>query len=158
MISIPPKLAANPVAFSFRSLVIYVGMEAIASLQQAQPPSSPMRGAEVEIFLKLLDSYAPKNRYAFLSALANQLRYPNSHTHFFSQVMLYVFENAPANDAGLKEQVRVGVRVGVRSERRGWGWGFEVRKTTHRSNNVVCRSRASCLRGSLSTAHTLGAC
>mmetsp|Transcript_7036 Transcript_7036/g.14641 ORF Transcript_7036/g.14641 Transcript_7036/m.14641 type:complete len:811 (-) Transcript_7036:13-2445(-) len=87
------------------SLVIYVGMEAIASLQQSQPPSSPMRGAEVEIYLKLLDSYAPKNRYAFLSALANQLRYPNSHTHFFSQVMLYVFENAPSNDSGLKEQI-----------------------------------------------------
>ena len=54
---------------------------------------------------QLLDAYGPKQRYSFLSALANQLRYPNSHTHFFSQVFLYLFENAPRNDDGLKEQI-----------------------------------------------------
>ena len=33
-------------------------------------------------------------RYIFLSAIANQLRYSNSHTHYFSVVLLYLFEEA----------------------------------------------------------------
>ncbi len=32
------------------------------------------------------------SRYTFLNAIANQLRYPNSHTHYFSCVLLYLFE------------------------------------------------------------------
>jgi CCR4-Not complex component, Not1 len=38
-------------------------------------------------------------RYHFLSAIANQLRYPNSHTYYFSCVVLELFsqEDAPPN-------------------------------------------------------------
>ncbi|KAL7584513.1 hypothetical protein Lser_V15G43845 [Lactuca serriola] len=32
-----------------------------------------------------------KGRYLFLNAVANQLRYPNNHTHYFSFVLLYLF-------------------------------------------------------------------
>lgn len=35
-----------------------------------------------------------EGRYLFLNALANQLRYPNSHTHYFSCVLLYLFAEA----------------------------------------------------------------
>ena len=30
-------------------------------------------------------------RYLFLNAIANQLRYPNNHTHYFSCALLYLF-------------------------------------------------------------------
>ena len=38
-------------------------------------------------------------RYHFLSAIANQLRYPNSHTYYFSCVILELFsqEDSAAN-------------------------------------------------------------
>jgi len=39
-------------------------------------------------------SYHAQGRYLFLNALANQLRYPNSHTHYFSCVLLFLFAEA----------------------------------------------------------------
>ncbi len=42
-------------------------------------------------------------RYLFLNAIANQLRYPNSHTHYFSCTLLYLF--AEANAEAIQEQI-----------------------------------------------------
>jgi CCR4-NOT transcription complex subunit 1 len=39
----------------------------------------------------------------FLNAIANQLRYPNSHTHYFSCTLLYLF--AEANSEAIQEQI-----------------------------------------------------
>jgi CCR4-NOT transcription complex subunit 1 len=39
----------------------------------------------------------------FLNAIANQLRYPNSHTHYFSCTLLYLF--AEANTEAIQEQI-----------------------------------------------------
>jgi len=33
-------------------------------------------------------------RFYFLNAIANNLRFPNSHTHYFSWVLLYMFVEA----------------------------------------------------------------
>merc|ERR1719474_1766534 len=38
-----------------------------------------------------------------LNAIANQLRYPNTHTHFFSCVTLVLF--ADVNDSNVQEQI-----------------------------------------------------
>lgn len=67
--------------------------------------SSPLNAPAMDIFLRLatdpvLDSEA---RYAVLNAIANQLRYPNSHTHYFSCVLLSLFAEAKAD--GVKEQI-----------------------------------------------------
>jgi len=45
----------------------------------------------------------PIGRYLFLNALANQLRYPNSHTHYFSCVILYLF--AEVTQPLIQEQI-----------------------------------------------------
>ncbi len=42
-------------------------------------------------------------RYLFLNAIANQLRYPNSHTHYFSCTLLYLF--AESNTEAIQEQI-----------------------------------------------------
>lgn len=47
--------------------------------------------------------FFPVGRYLFLNAIANQLRYPNSHTHYFSCTMLYLF--AEANTEAIQEQI-----------------------------------------------------
>ena len=44
-----------------------------------------------------------EGRYLFLNCIANQLRYPNSHTHYFSCTLLYLF--AEANTEAIQEQV-----------------------------------------------------
>jgi CCR4-NOT transcription complex subunit 1 len=80
------------------SLVLYVGMQAIARLQDYASSKTP----EMEVFVKLmdLDDYG---RYISLNAIANQLRFPSSHTHYFSCVMLYLF--GETKDDGVKEQI-----------------------------------------------------
>eukprot|EP00656_Telonema_subtile_P027860 TRINITY_DN3003_c0_g7_i1.p1 TRINITY_DN3003_c0_g7~~TRINITY_DN3003_c0_g7_i1.p1 ORF type:complete len:2243 (-),score=499.30 TRINITY_DN3003_c0_g7_i1:111-6839(-) len=84
------------------ALVLHVGVQAIGQLQakasQVTSPSAPM-----DIFQWLANSLDMEGRYLFLNAIANQLRYPNNHTHYFSCVLLYLFMDAQ-HDV-LKEQI-----------------------------------------------------
>lgn len=84
------------------SLVLYVGMQGLARLQNDQIASSLGRTPEMEVFQKLMEC-DDRGRYISLNAIANQLRYPSSHTHYFSCVMLYLFNET--KDEGVKEQV-----------------------------------------------------
>ena len=65
-----------------------------ASTQQVT--HSPMdifqSGAALDIFQSLIKNLDEEGRYFFLNAVANQLRFPNSHTHYFSYLLLYLFE------------------------------------------------------------------
>jgi CCR4-NOT transcription complex subunit 1 len=70
------------------SLVIYVGTLAIHQLQSKVPiQNSPA----MDIYKQLTFSLDAEGRYILLNTMANQLRYPNSHTHFFSFVILNLF-------------------------------------------------------------------
>jgi CCR4-NOT transcription complex subunit 1 len=86
-------------ACKVNALVLYVGMHAIAKQQSSQISH---RTAEMEILQKLMD-FGDRGRYIGLNAIANQLRFPSSHTHYFSCVMLYLFSEA--KDEGVREQV-----------------------------------------------------
>ncbi|KAF9965878.1 hypothetical protein BGZ70_003892 [Mortierella alpina] len=59
--------------------------------------------ASMDIFQRLLVALDAEGRYLFLSAIANQLRYPNSHTHYFSRVLLLLFSRA--SEESIKEQI-----------------------------------------------------
>ena len=82
------------------SLVVYVGAHALARLQSAQISLS--RTPDIELFQKLME-LDDRGRYTCLNAIANQLRYPSSHTHYFSCVVLYIFSES--KNAGVKEQI-----------------------------------------------------
>ena len=51
--------------------------------------------------LAYITHHLTQGRYLFLNALANQLRYPNSHTHYFSCVLLFLFSEAQQVSTGL---------------------------------------------------------
>jgi CCR4-NOT transcription complex subunit 1 len=87
----PPKV---------NSLVLFVGAHALARLQNAQISLS--RTPEMEIIQKLME-LDDRGRYTCLNAIANQLRFPSSHTHYFSCVMLYLFSESKS--VAVKEQV-----------------------------------------------------
>lgn len=53
-----------------------------------------VHSAHMDIFQNLAVDLDTEGRYLFLNAIANQLRYPNSHTHYFSCVLLYLFVEA----------------------------------------------------------------
>lgn len=82
------------------SLVLYVGIHALSRNPNSQISLS--RTPEMEVLQKLMD-FDDKGRYICLNAIANQLRYPSSHTHYFSCVMLYLFSES--KDVAVKEQV-----------------------------------------------------
>lgn len=48
----------------------------------------------MEIFSQLAHDLDAEGRYLLINALANQLRYPNSHTHYFSWTLLLMFHEA----------------------------------------------------------------
>ncbi|KAI3719197.1 hypothetical protein L6452_20092 [Arctium lappa] len=84
------------------SLVLYVGTQAIQKIQASTashptcmaryiPLSAFLAGAAFDIFQTLILELDSEGRYIFFNAVANQLRYPNNHTHYFSFVMLYFF-------------------------------------------------------------------
>nr|CAG8466511.1 6213_t:CDS:10 [Entrophospora candida] len=82
------------------ALVLYVGIKDVYdNFQGTLITTSP----SMDIYKQLVADLDPEGRYYFLSAIANQLRYPNSHTHYFSCVLLYIF--AEGKQEGIKEQV-----------------------------------------------------
>lgn len=63
--------------------------------QQLNMPTAPIaKSAPMDIFQYLVQDLDNEGRYLFLNAVANQLRYPNNHTHYFSCVLLYLFSEA----------------------------------------------------------------
>ncbi|KAL0732249.1 hypothetical protein Bca4012_008458 [Brassica carinata] len=71
------------------SLVLYTGMQAIQQLQAGETQAQNVVALHMFKYLSMeLDT---EGRYLFLNAIANQLRYPNNHTHYFSFIMLYLF-------------------------------------------------------------------
>uniref|UniRef100_K1QD70 CCR4-NOT transcription complex subunit 1 n=1 Tax=Magallana gigas TaxID=29159 RepID=K1QD70_MAGGI len=88
------------------ALVLYVGTQAIQFIHSKSltPSMSTIaHSAHMDIFQNLAVALDTEGRYLFLTAIANQLRYPNSHTHYFSCTLLYLF--AEANTEAIQEQI-----------------------------------------------------
>ena len=86
------------------ALVLHVGTVGIASLQSSQAqPQALAHSAPMDIYQRLAADLGSDGRYVLLNAIANQLRYPNNHTHYFSCVLLYLF--AETSDERVQEQI-----------------------------------------------------
>jgi len=82
------------------SLVMYVGSLAILQVQNKIPiQNSPA----MEIYKQLSIQLDAEGKYILFNIMANQLRYPNSHTHFFSYVILNLF--LEAENEQIQEQI-----------------------------------------------------
>ncbi|KAI8142365.1 CCR4-Not complex component, Not1-domain-containing protein [Fennellomyces sp. T-0311] len=79
------------------AFVFYVGLDGIGKQTQVH------QSIHWKILEQVLVQLEPEGRYLYLSAIANQLRYPNSHTHYFSCVILSLFKET--NDEFIKEQI-----------------------------------------------------
>ena len=102
----PPKPTVH-VAF-LHSLVLYVGQTAISSAKSG--PFFSDDSPQARFLTKLARELRPEARYHFLSMIANQLRYPNSHTYYFSYALLHLFGGAEPlgskpQDMDLKQQI-----------------------------------------------------
>ncbi|CAK5085824.1 unnamed protein product [Meloidogyne enterolobii] len=89
------------------AVVMYVGVKAIDSINEKKQQKISMESiahtAFMDIFQNLAVSLCTEGKYLLFNAIANQLRYPNSHTHYFSCTMLYLF--LEANSEQIQEQI-----------------------------------------------------
>jgi len=91
---------------SINALVMYVGTSAIQYLRtKGMTPtmSAIAHSSHMDIFQNLAVDLDTEGRYLFLNCITNQLRYPNSHTQYFSCTLLYLF--AEANQESIQEQI-----------------------------------------------------
>jgi CCR4-NOT transcription complex subunit 1 len=102
-------VAANPHVIG--SVVIHIGNQAAERLSQASS-SIKITGNEPEVLTLslLVHELAPEARYYLIASMVNQLRFPNSLTEFFSQVLLHIFGkdlNDPEESDIRQEMTRV---------------------------------------------------
>ena len=64
-------------------------------------------GSAYKLLLHLALTLPPEGLYVLFSAMANQLRYPCSHTHFFAAATLALFEDSPVEAAAREVATRV---------------------------------------------------
>ena len=76
------------------AFALYVGVQAIQANRNKDAMSGIAQSAPMELFSQLAQALDMEGRYLFVNAIANQLRYPNCHTHYFSCVILYLFSEA----------------------------------------------------------------
>jgi len=88
------------------ALVLYVGCQHITVIRargHAPNMSTVAHTSHMDIFQNLAVDLDTEGRYLFLNALGNQLRFPSSHTHYFSLVILYLF--GQSNTEVVQEQI-----------------------------------------------------
>merc|ERR1712012_707134 len=89
------------------ALVMHVGTSAIQFIRSKGHASPTMHSiahsSHMDIFQNLAVDLETEGRYLFLNSIANQLRYPNSHTQYFSCTLLLLF--AEANQEAIQEQI-----------------------------------------------------
>ena len=101
----PDSLDPNPTLL--HALVLYIGQTVLSTpITKAGPtfdPSSP----QGTLLTKLARELDPTARYHFLNGIANQLRYPNSHTHFYSYALLHLFgaDHADQLESDVRQQI-----------------------------------------------------
>lgn len=89
----PPAQGGSTVAFSsgaVTALVICIGLSQIAAGCRGKPV--PHASPAFQLFLFLAKELPPEGQRLLFDAMANQLRYPSSHTYYFSSLLLALFQ------------------------------------------------------------------
>ena len=89
------------------ALVLYIGQSAIAIAGQKGGQAFSSESPQASLMTKLARELHPEARYYFLSAMAHQLRYPNSYTHYFSYALLHLFgtDLADQQESDVRQQI-----------------------------------------------------
>ena len=89
------------------ALVLYLGESAIAAAGQKGSQAFTADSPQALLMTKLAKALDPEARYYLLSAMVHQLRYPNSHTHYFSYALLHLFgtDLADTQESDVRQQI-----------------------------------------------------
>lgn len=102
-----PSRSATVDSQLLHAIVLYIGESAIDAAGQKGGPSFDNTSPQATFMTKLAKELHPEARYHFLSSITNQLRYPNSHTHYFSYALLHLFGNdlADQQESDVRQQI-----------------------------------------------------
>ncbi|KEQ88882.1 Not1-domain-containing protein [Aureobasidium pullulans EXF-150] len=104
----------QPDALVANALILQIGNTATAGSSVFSPSATPAKVIE-----RLLHESRHEVRYQLLSAITNQVRYPNAHTHYFSTALLHLFT---VSSEDLQQQVaRVLVERVMSARPHPWG-------------------------------------
>ncbi|KAL8767504.1 MAG: hypothetical protein Q9209_006011 [Squamulea sp. 1 TL-2023] len=89
------------------AMVLYLGQSAIDAATWGGGPTFVSTSAQAVFMTNLAKELHPEARYHFLSSITNQLRYPNSHTQYFSYALLHIFGNdlADQQESDVRQQI-----------------------------------------------------
>ncbi|KAJ5865993.1 hypothetical protein N7534_000546 [Penicillium rubens] len=90
------------------ALVLYIGQQAaVEHASKGNTRSAFENSIHAALLEKIAQVLRPESRYYLLSAMANQLRYPNSHTYFFSFTILRLFgvDYSEQDDSDIRQQI-----------------------------------------------------
>jgi CCR4-NOT transcription complex subunit 1 len=90
-----------------QSILLYLAQTAISTAESKPRIFFSSASPQACLMSKLAKELHPEVRYLFLNAVVNQLRYPNSHTHFFNQALLHLFGNdhADQQESDVRQQI-----------------------------------------------------
>ncbi|PKY08194.1 Ccr4-Not transcription complex subunit [Aspergillus campestris IBT 28561] len=89
------------------ALVLYIGQGAVSSASKGNTRAAFDNSPHSALLERLAKAFRPEARYYLLSAMANQLRYPNSHTYFFSFAILRLFgaDYSEHDESDIRQQI-----------------------------------------------------
>lgn len=88
------------------ALALYIGQSAIAAAAQKGGQAFAGDSPQALLLTKLAMELDPEACYYFLSSMAHQLRYPNSHTHYFAYALLHIHGTDPdQEESNIRQQI-----------------------------------------------------
>ncbi|ESZ94017.1 hypothetical protein SBOR_5595 [Sclerotinia borealis F-4128] len=75
------------------SLVLYIVMFAVTRARQKGGPTFVRSSTDAALVSMLVHELNAEARHYLLTSMVNQVRFPNSHTHYFMQALLELFGN-----------------------------------------------------------------
>lgn len=91
------------------ALVLYLVQHAEMLSSENSLTFSPT-SAEAHLMAALMEHLSPEARYHLISAIANQLRYPNSHTLYFCHALFHLFRPGQNDQESTDVQMQI-IRV-----------------------------------------------
>ena len=93
------------------AVVLAIGSRAVDAAASSNGPIYQPQSPHAKLLNATARQLRPEARYHFLSAIVNQLRYPNSHTHWFSYALLAFFSpGAAASEDGREDEEMLAVQ------------------------------------------------
>ncbi|EUC49278.1 hypothetical protein COCMIDRAFT_85171 [Bipolaris oryzae ATCC 44560] len=92
---------ANPALI--HAITLYVGISTLGT-GSATVPIFDAESPATKLIERLAKDFHPEARFHFISAIANQLRFPNTHTHFYSYALLHLF--GPPSEDSLASEIQ----------------------------------------------------